>query len=369
MLMTSRCRLALLVTLLVSCAVVKGAAKKDNPPWLVSPELLKHAKLKLLWQNKLPIKKNENLELLHIIGDRILALSNRNYMVSLDKENGSVIFSKPVAPRGFPILGLELYQDDLISVIGNKLVEMDPDSATERRTLHTEFGIVCPAARNSSYFYLSGADKRLHALHAHNKVQVFEVAAKSESMITSVIADEDFVVFGTEAGNVICITPDRPKRLWQFDATDAIIGPIVRDGLTLFFANKDMHVYRLDMVNPMAAKLVWKYQMPGVLKRVPRVTRQVVYQHAAGEGLTAIDKRSGKALWSLQEGVDLLAEAAGKAYVITDRRTLAVIDNNKARSLYWVNFAAVSRYVPNTIDSRIYIADERGRLACIEPAE
>ena len=363
------CRLILSASVLVLCAAGKSTAADKGFQQLVSPELLEYAKLKLVWQNKLPIRRRESLERLLILGDRIYALSSRNYMVSLTREDGHVVFSKSIAPAGFAVLGLELYEGELISVIGNKLVEMDLESGQERGTTPLEFGVVCPAGRNSSYFYLSGADRRLHALRVENNVQVFEAAPENRSMITSIIPDEHFVIFGTDAGNVISITPDGPKRLWQFDAADAIAGPIVRDRMSLFFANKDTNVYRLDMVDPTRAELVWKCQMPGVLRRAPRVTWQVVYQYTGGQGLTAIDKHSGKALWSAQEGVDLLAEAAGKAYVITDRRTLLVMDNNKAKKLYWVNFADVSRYAVNTTDSRIYIADERGRIACLQPVE
>lgn len=364
-----RCRLVLLAGLLVLCGVVRGIAAEGSPRRLVSPELLKHARLKIVWESVLPIKKTESLKRLIILDNRIYALSNRNYMVSLDREKGDVIFSRSIAPAGFPIAGLELFRDELVSIIGNKLVEIDPESGTERRSKHLKLGIVCPAARNSGYFYLGGADRRLHTLRAENKVEVFKVAAENESMITSIIADEWFVVFATEAGNVISITPDRPIRLWQFDASGAIAGPIVRDGMSLFFASKDTNVYRVDMVDIFTRKLAWKYQTEAALERSPRVTQDVVYQYARDKALTAIDRNSGKFMWSLREGVDLLAEGAGKAYVISNIKTLVVMDNERAKKLYTVNFTEISRYAANTTDSKIYIADERGRIACIEPVE
>jgi outer membrane protein assembly factor BamB len=358
-----------LVSLLVLSVSAKGEATQGRSEWLVSPQLLEHAKLKILWQNELPMKKAENLEQLFIIGNRIYTLSDQNYMACLNREKGNMIFIKSIAAAGLPVLGLELYQDNLISIIGNKLVEIDPDTGIENKAKYMELGIVCPAARNSSYFYVSGTDRRLHTLHVGNKVQVFEVAAENDSMITSIIADEQFVIFGTDAGNVISIMPDRPKRLWQFDATDAIAGPIVRYGRQLFFASKDTNVYRIDIVNPITTELVWKYQMPAVLDKAPRVTWRVVYQYAPIKGLTAIDKQSGKLIWTLPQGVDLLAESKGKAYVITNVRTLVAMDNNTGKKLYSVNLAAVSRFAANTTDSKIYIADERGRIACLEPVE
>ena len=376
MLKKLRCRLVLLVGLLVLCAAARDIAAEDGSRWLVSPELLEHARLELLWQSELPMKKTESLERLFVLGDCVYALSSRNYMVCLNSEKGNVIFSRPFAPLGFPVLGLELYEDELISelisVIGGRLIEINAEFGTERDATRVEFGIACPAARNSSHFYLSGTDRRMHVLRAEDKVQAFEVAAENDSMITSIVADEDFVVFGTDAGNVISITPDGPKRLWQFDAADSLVGPIVRDGESVFFASKDTNIYRVDIVyraNVSTKKLVWKYQTAAVLDKAPRVTGGVVYQYVRYKGLEAIDRKSGKFMWLVPEGVDLLAESGGKAYVIAKKGKLVVMDNKKAKRLYSVNFARVSRYVANVADSRIYIADKAGRIACIKPIE
>jgi len=188
-------------------------------------------------------------------------------------------------------------------------------------------------------------------------------------MITSVIADETFILFGTEAGNVISITPDGPKLLWQFDAAGGIAGPIIRDGESLFFASKDTNVYRIDMVDNMSGRdFVWKYQTAAMLDRAPRVTPEVVYQHVLYEGIFAINRESGKAMWSVPGGIDLLVEAAGRAYVI-GKGLLVVMDNKKSRRLYSVNFAGVSRYASNMADSKIYIANKAGRIACLRPVE
>ncbi len=359
----------LLVNLLFLCVTAGGITAQTRTNWLVSPELLEHAKLKMLWQNEMPFRKGESLEKLFIVGNRVYVLSDRNLLLSLNREMGGVVFSRFVASAGIPVVGLELYNDELISVIGNRLVEIDPETGIERKAKVLELGVVCPVVRNSSFFYISWPDKRLHALHADNKLQVFEVSADNESMITSVIAGEGFVIFGTDAGNVVSIAPDGPKLLWQFDAAGAIAGPIVRDRLSLFFASKDTNVYRIDIVNPTMTELVWKYQIPSIPLEAPRVTRRVVYQYAPAKGLLAIDKQRGRLMWLLPQGIELLAESDGKAFVFTNEGTLAVMDNDRGKLLYTVNFAGVSRYAANTTDSTIYIADEYGRIACLEPVK
>jgi outer membrane protein assembly factor BamB len=187
-------------------------------------------------------------------------------------------------------------------------------------------------------------------------VQIFEVSARSKAAITSVLADEEMVVFGTDAGNLVAMMADAPRKLWQFDAARAMAGPVIRDGDSYFFANKDTNVYRVDAAGSGGATLGWKYQTEAVLDRPPRVTAAVVYQYALGRGLTAIDKQSGKALWFLAEGVDLLAEIRGRAYIITKYNSLAswprsaaglTSSRNIIRWLSWT-IAAASNCVKST---------------------
>jgi outer membrane protein assembly factor BamB len=254
-------------------------------------------------------------------------------------------------------------------VIGGQLVELDIDTGLERRVADLELSIIAPPVRNERFFYISGADRRLHTVRVRDMVQTFEVAARDESLITSVLAEEDMVVFGTDTGNLIAVMADAPRKLWQFDAPEAMAGPIVRDGNAFFFANKDTHVYRVDMVDATTVTMTWKTQMEAVPVRAPRVTQGVVYQHAPVRGLTAIDKQSGQRLWTVPHGLDLLAELDDRAYVITDRRTLVVMDNLIGRRLYRVNFAPASNHAANTTDADIYVCGQRGRVACLRPVQ
>jgi outer membrane protein assembly factor BamB len=371
MLKMVRFRIVLLLSVSALWITHNGFAGQSSSKPLISPELLEHAKMKMLWDNELPIKKNESLDRLLLFGNRIYVVSDRNFVLSLNQKNGKIIFGKTIEPAGLPIAGVKLYGNELIYVSSNsKLVQINAQSGIVLKTTDVGTSVSCPVARNSSYFYLAGTDKRLHAIHAENKVQAFEVAAENESMITSVIADENFVLFATAAGNIISIAPDLPRRLWQFDASKTIAGSIIRDGMSLFFASKDTNVYRVDMVGlPERKRLIWKHQTAAVLEDAPIVTQGIVYQHVKGKGLTAINKDTGSPLWQVPGGIDLLTEAGNRAYVITNTRTLVVMDNVKAKKLYTVNFVGVSKYVSNITDDKIYIADNLGRIACLQPVE
>lgn len=333
---------------------------------LLCPQLLEHARLRIAWQQTLPLKKGEAFATATLLDGRLYLRSDQNYLWSLDAAAGDVIFGRSIAARGIPVLGLASYGDTLISVVGNRLVEIGEDTGLEQRVSNLDLGIVAPPIRNSEFFYVAATDRRLHVFRANDLVRLFQVAPDNASLVTTILADEDMVVCGTSAGNLIAITSDGPRRLWQFNAAGAIAGPVVRDGDSFYFASRDTNVYRIDMVDT-AARMAWRFRTEAVLDRAPRVTADFVYQYAVGRGLTAIDKQTGQAVWSLPDGLDLLAEAGHRAYVITNVRTLVVMDNTTGRRLYSVNCGPVTGHVSNTENPRIYLTDSIGRVLCLEP--
>ena len=360
----------LLIGLMAFCVMQDSVAVESSSNRLISAELLRHANLKVFWENELPIKGTESVKQLLILGNRVYVVTDKDFIISLNRDNGKIVFAETFKPAGLLAGGFKLYEDELVYVSGSRLVQIDAELGTEISTMDLGFGVTCPAARNSSFFYVPGADNRLHVLRADDRVKVFEVTADNDSMITSILADEAFVIFATAAGNIICMSPHNSTRLWQFDAFGAIAGPVVRDWESLYFASKDTNVYRVDMIGPPEQKrLIWKYQAAAVLDQAPRVTQDVVYQPVRGKGVIAIDKEAGSLLWSVPGGLDLLAEHRNRAYVMTKAGTLTVMDNVNARKLYSVNFARVSRYAANPADEKIYVTDERGRMACLQPIE
>lgn len=354
--------LFLSAALLLTVAPLLSAA--DDARWLVPRSGVASTDLKIVWQFNLPLADSESLDQLLVFGNRLCALSSRNYLSCLNRNDGNVMFSSSIAPAGLPLAGLEPYKGVLMTAVGSKLVEINADLGAEKTSTHIACSAICPVVRNDSLYYLACTDNRIHALKADNKVQQFEAAAENGSRITAVLADQEFVVFATEPGNIICISPDRPYKLWQFDAPDA--GRLVHDAHSIYFACRDTSIYRLEMSS---GRLVWKYQTSAILDSAPQPGNKVVYQHVPDAGLIALDKETGKLLWQLADGIGLLAESGDKAFLVTKAGLLVAMDNAKAKQLYSIDIGRSVKYATNAIDSRIYIADAKGRLACLQPAQ
>jgi outer membrane protein assembly factor BamB len=360
----SRAWLVLSVCLLWDMPAPVGAIE---PSVMVSKELLDHAGLDVLWRATLPLLNKETIDTMIVLDDRLYIRSSRNYVWSMDWETGKPVFARSIAFHDLLVVGWTAYHDRLIAVINNQIVELDKNTGVQQRAGDPGIGVVAPVARNSEYFYVPGGDRRLHAFKASDMVGVFNGGVSKNPMITSVWADDEAVVVGTDGGNVMAMAIDMPKRLWQFNAAGPIVGQVVHNANSFYFASKDTDVYRIDQVGSTRVSFVWRYQTQAILDRGPRVTSSAVYQYALYRALNAIDKESGTALWVLPEGLDLLSEAGHRAYVLTKNNTLAVMDNAAGKCVCCANVGVVAKYAPNVADGKIYIADDRGHVLCLQP--
>lgn len=354
------------VLLFCGCHGQSEIAPASSGPvqWLVADEQIKDIELKIVWQNKFPFDNFDSLKQLELAGDRVYGFSESNYLVSLNRQNGSAVFIQDVAPSGLPIFGISEYNGMLYSLLGNRLVELNLDSGVEISSTRLDFSGTCAATRNSRNYFIAGRDNRIHTLLASNKIQVYEVAAPSDTEITSIIALENLLLFSSLAGEVMCIHSNGKKVKWRFDAGGGIVGKMSIDKNSLYFASNDTKVYKISGEK---GKLVWLYPTDGILERGPRVTKAIVYQYVRGKGLIAIDKDTGSEIWTLADGLDLLSEYGDKAYVLAEGSKIILMDNGKGEKLGEATIAEASKYAVNFADSKIYVGGKDGRIACLEP--
>jgi outer membrane protein assembly factor BamB len=332
---------------------------------LVSGQLLSQAGLEQIWQVKLAIKPGEQIEKISVLGNEICALTSRNYLYCLNRNSGKVLFGLQLANPGFPVLEPRRYNDELLIVAGNSLMQINALHGTVTDKTKIDYTVICPIVRNNDYFYIAGIDDRIHAVDV-NMIPMFMAAADDGSMPTSVIAENDYVAFATDKGDVICISPIGPQLLWQYETKGKITAGLVKDGNDIYAASADTRIYKFDALR---GRIIWEYQLGGIPKHSPRITHDTVYQYVADKGVTAINKQTGEPLWTVDTGIDLLAQFNGRACVMTCDGTMVVMDNETGKQAVSLNFAQACLGSPNTIDGKIYIAGRAGCLACITAAK
>jgi outer membrane protein assembly factor BamB len=251
--------------------------------------------------------------------------------------------------------------------VGTRLLVLDPAAGVVKELKRLENigrGAVCGAQRNAEHIFVAGMDKRLHALVADEYWQAFAVTADNDELINSIVVDDEFVVFTTSVGNIVTTCSREAGKYWQRDIPGRIIAPIVRDNSWLYVGSENTKLYKLDITNGRSA---WEtaFQAGARLTEPVTVGRRAVYQYAGENGLYAVGKDNGNMLWQVSEGVGLLAEKGETAYVFAEPGVLVVMDNSTGKKLFSVNVAGVSMFVTNTLDSAIYVSDDRGRVVSI----
>ncbi len=366
----------LIVLLLSLILAFSGCFEKKHPSGItyrpVTAETLTpltqldSVELELPWSHVVPMDCKEKLRDFKLLDDKVYAISNRNYYISVERKNGDLVYGWQLAKPNTVVCGLKKYNQSLYSIAGSDLMVFDPVGGTKLAVKDLGFSPICPPARNKEYYYVGATDQRVHALKVPDVVEVFQASANDGASISCVSADDNMVIFTTDAGSVVAMKPDSAVQVWRFKADAAINPPVVWSDNKVFFSSRDTYVYALDKYS---GKIIWKSLTSAILTEPPSVTDNYVYQRANSMGLLAIEKKTGKLAWKLDDGLDMLAEHGNKVYVMAAGGRIVVMDNKKLAKIGEVNVPLADKWISNTVDSRIYLADSMGRMECIKPID
>lgn len=366
-------RQMLIAVMLVLCGLAEGAGVKQPVPEypvqstepLVSGELLRQAGWNFNWQMNLPLKPNETINRMGVAGSNLFVMTDTNVMFCIDRAQGRLRYTLPLSARNLPVQTPVYYEEKFWFIIGGEMLVFDP--AIGDFTIQEKFdqvGVASSLALSPTHIYIAGSDNRLHVFNRDGYWQQFMASADNDAPLVSVLAADGHVVFATQAGNVVGMTPTGSEKQWQFDTTGEIHVPLVRDGSDVYVGSRDAKLYKIALAS---GRLGWTSPYPsgGPIQKPFTVGQKVVYLYNALNGLTAVSKETGKAVWSAPTGIGMICETADKGFVYALPGILKVMDNVTGNELISVNFAQMERYAVNTTDAVMYVSDAKGRLMSI----
>lgn len=334
---------------------------------LIPHALIRRAGWTYNWQISLPVKARESIERMQVYGDYLYVLTDSNILFCVQRRQGRMLYSVQVSPEGLPVCDPFFYGDRPAFISGNQIRLFDPATGVLQQAQvfeHVGDTFQCGVARNENYIYLTGSDNRLHAISTDGYWQAFTATADNDSPIHTVIATDEIVVFATYAGNVVGMQPDAAVKVWQYNASGPIHADIVSDGEYVYVTGMDAKLYKLNIET---GTLAWHlpFHAGAPLPDAPVIGNDVVYVYSDLNGLDAVNKTDGEAVWNLAAGKNTLCEAADRAFVYALPGIIAVMDNQTGEQLYAVNVNQVQRYAQNMTGPVMYVADKEGRLMSI----
>ncbi|MBM4102872.1 MAG: hypothetical protein FJ263_02320 [Planctomycetes bacterium] len=340
---------------------------------LVRPELLDQAGLQSAWQIQLPLKPHEQVERLNVFGDYLYVLTDQNFFFCIDRNTGAVRTPLQIATAGLPVLPPLYFEKNSAFLVGQELKIFNPVTGQITRTMKLSQmdGSRGGIAQNSKFVYICGSDNRLYVFTREEGVCLFTVTADNDSAIYSVLATDEIVWFGTAAGNIVAIEPTSPRKIWQFNLSGKMVIPPVLDpdGEFIYAGGLDSKLYKINAAKGLPAP---EWETPfftGGPIRDPLIPgKTCVYVYTLNTGLHAVDKQTKKEVWPpLLQGRAILAEKGHLAYIYVQPGILNVMDNAAGKKVLSVNIAGVDRYAVNMTDSKIYLADKKGRILAAAP--
>ncbi len=355
------------LTGMILFSALAGAAQARDNSALVSAELIREAGWTHNWQMNLPLKAGEKIARLNVMGPRLYAMTDTNVLFCIDRKKGRVQCSSRLSASQLPVCRPAYYEDKFWFVVGNEMLVFDPaigDFTIKEKFPQVGSSAECGLARNKDYVYISGSDNRLHAINSDGFWQQFTATADNDSAIVSVLATDDIVVFATQAGNVVGMSPNKAEKLWQYDVTGKIKGQLVLDGEDIYVGSFDSKLYKLGLSD---GKLIWNspFHSGAPIRDTFAVGVEIVYLYNPLNGLYGVNKQTGKPVWQVVSGEGMICETPQKGFVFASPGIVKVMDNKTGKELYSVNFSSVQRYAVNTADAVMYLADTKGRLMSV----
>ena len=359
--------LCLFVCVLPAVTLADSGNKAAAADELVSHTLIRQAGWTYNWQLNLPIKEGEVIDNIGVMGPNLYALTSTNVLFCVDREAGRTRFAIQLSAGQLPICRPLYYDEKFWFIVGSEMIVFDPkigQVSTKQKFIEIGNTFECGIARNTDHVYVTGSDNRLHVYNVDGYWHEFGVTADNDSPIISVLATDDIVVFATREGNVVGINPNEAEKYWQFDATGKIKSEIVLDGESVYVGSQDSKLYKLDMEQ---GKLAWRHPFhSGAPIRHPfTVGKELIYLYNPLNGLYGVNKETGKPVWQVPSGKAMVCEKDDKAFVFATPGILKVMDNEKGKELYSVNFAQVQIHARNIMDDKMYLADTKGRVMSV----
>ncbi|AQT69384.1 outer membrane biogenesis protein BamB [Anaerohalosphaera lusitana] len=350
-----------------SASAQTQSGMENESDWLVSNDLLQAGGMAMAWQINMPLKADEDIDRIFVFDDYAYVLTDSNFLFCINTKTGTPRFSLELASKGLPVCNPTYAENKLYFIIGNDLKIVDPavGSIVESQELPAiGRSAYCGIAKTEEMLYVAGSNNRLTAINPETYIKSFQATADDDSPIYSFVASSDYLVFATTPGTVFAIDPLSPEKDWEFIGAEGLKAPLVDEDGSVYISSLDTKVYKLNISN---GRSEWPipFEAGSPLQKSVRLGQDVFYQYAGQSGFYAADKETGKAVWELKGGLEVLTEESGSAYIFTAPGVLTVMDNNAGEKLYSVNFSDVTDYAVNTED-KMYIANDDGRFMAIE---
>lgn len=264
--------------------------------------------------------------------DKYVVSTNGGMLFLFDRANGKVLWSRKMVsvPSGGPAIG------------------------------HNRIYVPLVTGMMSTY-RLPSKNREETAAEQRFKDNALNYAAKGITTFAPIVT-RDYVLWGTDAGNVYAVTPDELVAVFRFKAKGAVLGGLLYRAETVYAASRDGYIYALDHLKGFAK---WQFSIGNPIVETPMATEDGVYVIPETGGLYKLSPEHGEELWMAPGVNQFIAASPTRLYTADSAGRMLIIDAKTGNRVGSMSMENLPIKVFNRDNDRIYLATTTGLVQCL----
>ena len=287
---------------------------------------------------------------------------------ALDAETGKTLWTRFLGRPGEPAYKPGANDQFVVVVRGSKMYVLERVNGELIYSRDLDHNPIFGPVLSATHAFVTGMNGMVQGYQLpdaesdHRAVSAW-VYQSGSRVTTRPLVTDSTISWGTQNGLLFVASIDGPKVLYRH-----IMGGPVYDSTTfvppnqLVVGSSDGTVSSLEQLDGMQR---WVFSTGDEINQAPIAHREQVYLVTNRQELFSVNAETGVEQWSMLGIDDVIAVGANHIYGRDKSQGLTAIDRKTGRRLGTLPTSAYERAVTNLLTDRIYLVSESGSLLCL----
>ena len=354
-----------LVVAVVGCSRQRGVVSERTIP--LAGDRFRPIGLDRGWFNdSMKLAAGEEVKQVWLEQKSIYCLTSLNKLYRLDREQGAIRWMLELAepPR---VVRRPAEAGDKTLVVSHNVVKVyELESGNLLKEFPLELSANSAPAFNGETLFIADTTGRVLAVEVANGVELWR--CRSEKAISAQpVYRGRMLVSVSESGEVLAYDTQFGEPVWpdHFPTRGAVLAQPVLTPQACYVASMDSMLY---CVRSGGGDELWRYFASKGLRVAPKVADGRVFLPIPDKGLVVLDAANGEELEGFQfaDGKEYIGRVRDRVYILSKRGYIVSADAQSGERLREVRVGDFDFFLGDDKAGRIYLADAKGRIICLQ---
>ena len=368
------------VLLLFLIMLVSGPAARAQSNVLPSPRQLRPAGLELAWWSVATISPGRDVVTgLDADETTVFVRTRSNLITAIDLATGTKKWSTRLGRERQ--LGVAVSSSETLAlvVVGRTAYALDKDTGQQAWELPLASSPTAPPAIDDTRLYVGTADggvyaydlEKIREFYSEGKLPQFVQGtllwrySSGASIVGPPVRDGIAVLFANVDGTLFALEAEEREMLWQFETDRGASAPVVAADGTAYVASEDRNLYAVDVTNGLDR---WEFVSRSPIDVKPALVNDSLFVTPAQAGVSRVDRATGRPRWRSDRTTGFLAVAGGRVYASDSAQNVVALDYETGRPLGAALLTDYTVRTGNDRTDRVIVATPSGVVLCLKAA-